>query len=236
MLASAVITKVQRQLVETAGVFWSPAELLSLYNDGEADLNDRVRILQGKYSTDLLLGITEYPLPDNWLAEKAIFVNTPSITPPFTPAWTRLMPSSLEKQAQQNANFLSNESNTFGAPLQFFIWQNAITVVPTPSVTVGSGMVMFYDAKPIPLTGSAQNANLDDVFKDALVQYMLWFAWDKEKEVTLSQKAALAYEAQVRKALSWKKKRQADQRNMIDIDSPVPFSLSGQFFQGFNPF
>lgn len=234
MQAQEIITTVRRQLVETTAAFWGNQELLDLLNDAERDFNNRTRILEGKLVTDVIQGQSEYPLPSNWLSTRALFVNNPDDL--GNQNWYRIQPTNLEKNAQENPNFLDSDPTAQDNPRTYMIWNNILTLLPIPETTVTGGMVMFFRAKPIPITDPTQDINIDDTFKDALVNYMLWKAWKKEKEQALAKDAQADYSDGIREGRKFVKKRSADQKYKIDIISSMPFTYGESFVKGFNPF
>lgn len=237
MQAAPIITKVRRQLVETVAAFWQDQELLDLLNDAELDFNNQTRILEGVYTTSTVQGQQTYALPTNWLSARAIFYNNPSVTTPPVPGWYRIIPTNLEKKAQENPNFLSTSSVQQDKPREYFIWGSNLYLDPIPDTTGSDNLIMFFKAKPIPLTATTQDINLDDSFKDTITNYILWRAWEKEKETELADMAHTAYVQGVKDARRWLKKKSGDQRFRLDIISPFPISGFGDTqVKGFNPF
>ncbi len=228
MIAQDIITRVRQELVETVGSFWTDSELLTLINKGEkAFLND-IRYLEDRANLAIVSGTDRYPLPSNFLSERAVFFND---TTGGGINWKRLTSTSLEKMAQEHPSFLDFSTDKQGIPTRCFIWQRELyfDAVPNISTTV----VMFYKSKPIALTAATQSLNVDDSLGDAIEAYVLWKAWKKEKEPDLAAEARAEYEEWIGKGRRWVKKQAEDRRNRIDIESAIPFNGG---FSSFSPF
>lgn len=224
MQAQELITRVRQELVESVGSFWSDTELLNLLVKGERDFVNRTRILEDRATLDIVAGQSRYPLPANWLSARAVFYNDKQNVSTNPDRWRRLRPSNLEKRAQENQNFLSTETAARGTPHTYWIWGREIIIEPVPLYSGSADLVLFFKSKPISLTVSTQQINIDDSLSDGLEAYMLWKAWKKEKEPDLADEARDEYQAFVQQGLRFVKKQSGDQRFRIDIESAEPLS------------
>lgn len=233
MTAQEIIDQVRAALVEPVAGFWSDTELLGWINRAELDFNNRTRILESKAVTGTISGQIEYPLPSNCLSVRLVLFNDADTASGQTPNWVRIYPSNLEKSGQQTPNFLNTSSGATGTPRSYVIWGRTLLLTPPPLVTAGSNITMFYKAKPIPVALASAQLNLDDSFKDGIIAYVLWKAYEKEQEVDKAAAQQGVYETYVKYGLSWQKKQSGDQRNRLDISSPTPFE--GPYDARFNP-
>lgn len=224
MQAQELIDRVRQELVETVGSFWSDAELLTLLNKGERDFVNRTRILEDRATLDLVAGQSRYPLPANWLSARAVFYNDKQGIATNPDRWRRLRPSNLEKRAQENQNFLSQNTEARGVPHTYWIWGREIIVEPVPQFSGTADIVLFFKSKPIPITLATQQLNVDDSLSDGLEAYVLWKAWKKEKEPDLADEAREEYLGFVRQGLRYVKKQSGDQRFRLDIESAEPLA------------
>ena len=233
MQVQSIITFVRRELVETVGSFWTDAELLDLYNRAERDFVNRTRILEDRAQLDVVAGQSRYPLPPNWLSAKAVFYNDKGGVSAAQDGWRRLIPSNLEKRAQENQNFLSANTENRGTPHTYWIWAREIIIEPAPLYTGSADLVLFFKSKPTTITASSMQTNVDDSLADGLQAYMLWKAWKKEKEPDLADEARDEYVGFVRQGLRFVKKQSGDQRFRLDIQSTQ--SLDGGVGSSFDP-
>jgi hypothetical protein len=222
MQIGEILTNVRAELVEPVAGFWTDAELLRIANRGEADYVRRTRCLEGKYLLSTVNGQAEYPLPVNWTSSKAIFYNDPASD--GTPNWYRLEPTSLEKMAQENQNFLSTATTSRTKPSKYWVWERSINLFPVPDTDGDSNVTMFFKAKPTPLVTTTDSISIDESLSDAIEAYILWRAWSKEKEYDLATEQASRYADLVREGRKWVKLQTGDKVWQIDVRSPVPFS------------
>lgn len=222
MIAQTLITDVRRELVEISASYWTDAELLRHINRAELDFTNKTRILEDTASLSLTQGRLDYPLPPNWLSAKAVFFK---IVDPISGEfrWKRLYPSNLEKTAQQSPNFMHTGAANQGQPNRYWIFQRSLWLDKSPDANNATTLVLFFKSKPIPLTLVTQSLNLDDSLSEAITAYILWKAWAKEQEFDRADAQQLTYDRYVAEGRRWVKKQSGDQRNRIDIDTPIPF-------------
>lgn len=230
MQAQTIISDVRLELVETIGAFWQDTELLRLINKGEMDFVRRTRILEYKASVGTTQGDNAIPLPANWISARAVFFNNPASD--GTPNWLPLRPTNLEKQKQEQPNFMSAATTQQGKPARYWVWGRTLMLDKIPDITASGNIVLFYKGKPIPLTVATQDLNVDDSLADGIAAYVRWKAWKKEKEPDLAQEAKEEYFEFVGQGRAWVKRQTGDQAYKIDIQSPVPITYPTIF----NPF
>lgn len=222
MQAQIILTDVRREILETAASFWSDAELLRHINRAELDFTNKTRILEDTAQLSLTQGRLDYPLPQNWLSAKAVFFKILDADS-GTFRWKRLYPSNLEKTAQQSPNFMNTETTNQGLPQRYWIWGRSLWLDKAPDADNSTTLLLFFKSKPIPLTYVTDSINLDDSLSEAITAYILWKAWAKEQEFDRADAQQLTYDRYVAEGRRWVKKQSGDQRNRIDIDSPLPF-------------
>lgn len=230
MLASELLTQIRSTLVEPVAGFWTDTELLGWLTRAEADYNNRTRILEDVDTSSTVQGINKYVLPSNCLSIRAVSYNDPSNS---TPNWKRLVPSNLEKMYQQNPNFMDTSTASQGQPRAYMIWDRTLYIFPTPDSSGSGNLMLWYKSKPSPITATSSPLHLDDSLREALIAYVLWKAWEKERESDKADEQQQIYENYVKHGLRWQKKQSGDQRNRIDIVSPNAFE--GPFGNTFNP-
>lgn len=231
MTTNDIITQIRSALVEPVAGFWTNEELILWINRGQSDFVNRTRVLEDKDVTSTEANVGVYPLPSNCLSVRAIFINL--ATEGQTANWRRLVPSNLEKNAQQSPNFTATGDGQTGDPGSYMIWGRSLYLFPIPRTTGSDNLMMFFKAKPIDITASDQPLGLDDSLHEALIAYVLWRAFEKEKEFDQAQYQRGIYEGYIQQGLRWAKKQSGDQRYRIDIDSPQP--MDGPIDNRFNP-
>lgn len=233
MKASTIITDVRREIVETVAAFWSDAELLRHLNRGQMDFVNRTRVLEDTAFMDTQAGRGDYPLPANFLSTKLVLHNTPNQD--GSANWKQVFPSTLEKFAQERPNFLSVDSGSLGKPSRFMLWGNTLRISPAPDAanTSGSNLFLWYKSKPINITDTNSDVEIDETLCEALNEYMLWKCFLKEKEKDLAEFHMNNYLAYVKEGRRWIKKRTGNMKNRFDLESA--FGLTMTDVSGFNP-
>jgi len=231
MTTADILAQIRSALVEPVPGFWTDEELLRWINRGQLDFVNRTRVMEDKYTTSTQNGVGIYPLPENCLSVHAIFINV--ATTGQSANWLRLVPSNLEKNAQQAPNFTATGTGQTGSPGSYMIWGRSLYLFPIPNTDGSDDILMFFKSKPLDITASDQPLGLDDSLHEALIAYTLWRAFEKEKEFEQAIYQRGIYEGYIQQGLRWAKKQSGDQRYRLDIDSPTPFS--GPFDNRFNP-
>lgn len=221
MQAQTILTDVRRELIESTAAYWSDAELLRHLNRGELDFSNKTHILEDTAQLSLIQGRLDYPLPANWLSAKAVFFKIVNTDGTFR--WKRLYPTNLEKNAQQQPNFMNTTDANQGTPQRYWVWNRSLWLDKAPDALNSTYLLLFYKSKPIALTAATQQINLDDSLSEALFEYIMWKALRKEQEFDAADEHKLEYDRYVAEGRKWVKKQSGDQRNRIDIDSPIPF-------------
>lgn len=229
MTGTELVALIRSELVEPIEAYWYDTELLAWINQGERDFTQRVHGLQSTATITTVAGRMDYPLPANWLSTRAVFFNRRQDN---IDNWTRVIPTNLEKMAQEHPNFLSSETQSLGTPCQYFIWERSIWLRPTPEES-DKTVKMFYQSKSIGLTDLSQTLNVDDSLADGIKAYVLWKAWNKEKEMDLAAEQRELYFSYIGEARRWIKKQSGDQAYKIDLNSPVPFTFGIDPNRGF---
>lgn len=241
MTTVEMLSQIRSELVEPVQGFWTDEELLLWLNRAQIDFTNKTRILEDKEMTSTEGGVGVYPLPSNCLSVRAIFINLAQPTessPTPAPNWQRLIPTNLEKNAQQAPNFTSTDSSQTGDPSSYMIWGRDLYLFPvprtvtSPNIQPTENLLMFFKAKPLDITTSNQ-PTIDDSLQDGLIAYVLWKAYAKEKEKESAAEQFTLYQSYINQGRSWVKKQSGDQKYKIDIQSPTPFN--GPFDNRFNP-
>lgn len=231
MTTAEILANIRSELVEPVQGFWSDNELIMWLNRAQLDYARQTNILEDTSTSSTEASVGIYPLPENCLSVKAIFLNI--ATTGQTPNWIRLIPSNLEKNAQQTPNFTSTDATQTGQPGSYMIWGRELYLFPVPLLEGSDNILMFYKAKPIDITASNSPVGLDSSLHDALIAYVLWKAYAKAKEKDDSLEQQVIYMNFVKQGRAWVKKQSGDQKWKLDIISRVPFQ--GPFDNRFNP-
>ena len=232
MLVSDLIAQVRSELQEASPGYWSNDELLSWLNLAEADYINRTRLLEDKATMTTVAGRVDYPLPSNWMSTKMVWYHKPD-EGGVDHQWM-LMPTNLEKMAEETQDPLTTSTTKRDDPSAFWIWGKTLNLKPPPKDD-GHTVTMLYESKPIPLTQLTDSLNVDDSLADGPRNYVLWHAWLKEGETDRAMQAKAEYESCVRDGLRYKKKQMGNLARSIDIRTSKPLQGTSRSV-GSNPF
>lgn len=223
MLASELITDIRAELDEPVAAFWSDARLLALINKAERDYIQKTRCLSAFATMSTVAGTQAYPMPTYWLGSvKALYNDSTDLT--GSPNWRPMESTSLEKLSQERPNFISTVSADRGKPMRYAIHGQEIYLHPCPDTTASNNLMLFFEAKPTPLTTTAGSINIDDSLSRAIVEFCLWKAWAQDNEDAKAAESKQNYIDMIGEGFKWKKKQQLDARWRLDVESGTPFS------------
>lgn len=213
MKVKDIIQRVRRELLETAGAFWSDEELLDLINKAETELSHHIDVLEDTCYMSLEKGLNVYKLPANFLGVKAILLKDEKES-----KWTKLNPSTINLMSRTNLSFLSTDEKSYGLPKHYFVWGDEIFFSPTPDKEYT--VYLFYKAIPFRKTSVEDELSFPDIFSEAIEEYVLWKAWKKEKELDLAKNSKTEFYESITKYKKFLKKRIETYRRQFYLDEP----------------
>lgn len=219
---------VRGQLLEPVAGFFTDAELLAAINAGEADFFGWVHGKDAISDTSTQAGRQTYTLPGGIISIKKVFYN--DLNADGSDNWKELEPTTLEKMSQEHPNFLSDSTLDRGTPARFMMHADELWFQPVPD-TDGREVKVFHVSIPDPLETLNDYLDMDDSLVDGLKSYVLWQAWEKDKEPQRAAVEKANYQAYLGKGRRFYARRMGGLRRSIDLDSSRPYSRSsGQPF------
>ncbi len=239
MTGRDIVQGLRAEVIEPNPAFFTDTTLLYWINRAQADYVRRTRCFQSYAFMSSKVGLKKYPMPANWLASEKIFWNNPANG---VPNWSPLKPTSLEKMAQENPNWLSDDSSMAGTIQQYFIQNRDLYVFPANRLDGQNDIFMFFEAKPIKLLTLDDQLSIDDSLVEGIASYCLWKMWKMDQENELAEQERVRYEGttpggsggEIGQGLKWRKQRVLDGKWKIDIESYMPFNYSSVNGSAFN--
>lgn len=222
MLASEIIENVRSEILEVSANFWSEPELLRLLNRGLKKYVNETRMQESHAFLTTTPGIRRYVLPSTVLSIKLVMFK--QVNDNGDISWKILTLSTIERIAREFPTFLDTSAVNRGTPAQAAVYDRYLEFDRAPSVSSDSDLFIFFKSKPADVPTSDSHIAIDDVATEGLIQFILWKAWMKEKELALAKDAKNEYDIEVRKGRRWVKKQMGMLRNRLDIESSYPFS------------
>src|ERR1035437_9761936 len=172
-----IVSDVRAEVIEPAPGFFSSPRLLALINLAQKEYVRKTRVLQSFAWASTQVGIGTYPMPVDWLGSECIFWQDQTGE---VPIWRRLLPTTLEKMAQESPNFLSTDSRMLTKPAKYFINGNTLYIYPKPQFSGANDIFMYYQSREIPLTSLNDPLSIDDSLSPAIRAYVLWKMWAQD--------------------------------------------------------
>lgn len=207
--AQAIINQAAFTLQDSTNVRWTRAELLGYVNDGQRDL---CLAKPDAYSLTVaaqLVAGTRQTIPANGVAFVRIVRNMglAGTTPGRAPRQI-----GLSTMDQQNPNW---HSATAAAVVQEYVYDDRdpkLFYVSPPQPAVGQGYIdLLYHAAPADLANEAATIIIDDIYKTALVNYVIYRAYLKEGEFT-NPTGAMAHRSEFLNLLGFKEKSEGNEK------------------------
>lgn len=219
-----LVSDVRAEVLEPSPAFFSSGRMLALINLAQKEYVRKTRCLQNFAWTSTVQGVGVYPMPADWMGSECIFWqnNTGG-----TPVWKRLIPTTLEKMAQESPNFLSNQSDMLGNPVKYFIHASNLYIYPKPLTSGTNDIFMYYQSREIPLTSLSGQLSVDDSLTTGLRAFILWKMWAQDQEPDLAKEQKELFKEELGYGIKWRNQRILDLKRKIDIESYQPFTTSG---------
>lgn len=183
MLASDIISSVRVVLNDGAGVYWTDSEMLGWVNDAQlvvavvrpdsvSDTADVTLVAGSKQSlpTD---GIRLLDIVRN-TGGRAVRLIERETLDLFDPSWhTGTASSTVKHYVYDNR-----------VPMTFYVY---------PPATAGSSVEMTYSKMPTPATSASSALTIPEIYKDIMVNYVLFRAYSKDAEHAANAGLASTY-------------------------------------------
>lgn len=218
-----IVTDVRAEVIEPSPTFFSNARMLALINLAQKEYVRKTRCLQNFAWTSTVQGESAYPMPQDWLGSECIFWND---VVEGRSNWRRVMPTSLEKMAQETPNFLSSDSQMLGKPQKYYIVGSTLYLFPRPELSGSNDIFMYYQSREIPLQTLNDPLSVDDSLAPGLRAYVLWKLWKQDQENELGEEQHQLFNEEIGFGIKWRNQRILDLKRKIDIESYQPYSYS----------
>lgn len=166
-----VVTRVRRTFGDEAAVQVTDDDIIRWINDGQVEIvkhNDTA--LQTTDFMDLVQGTSQYNLPDDLLVLRSLRYKYDSMS-----SFNRLTYKNMQQFDEEIDGWdgtVYNEST----PYFFTIYENKVTLFPTPSESSVGGLKLLYNQKPTDVTGLSDTLALPLLYHNTIVKYCMWQA------------------------------------------------------------
>lgn len=189
LAVNTITGRVATQLHDTANTRWSAADLVSLVNEAQVSIIKKVPTAYTKTSTETLVAGTQQSIPTDGYELIDVVRNMTGATPGNVVRMVDMKTLDAVDPTWHTA--------TGASPVEEFMYdlenKNVFYVNP-PQPATPTEVQLVYSAEP-PTASAGGNLILDDIYENALIEFMLYRALSRDAEYSGPEgKAAIHYE------------------------------------------
>lgn len=188
MNVSDVVNRVKRTFGDEAGVQITDADVIRWINDAQLQIcvkNDG--LLETTVATNVVKGQQEYASPVDILKLRSIMHNG-----------YRIKNMSFAEFNEYVDGFKSPTAFAEGEPQVFMVWNNSITLFPTPSVSITGGLKVYYTRTPASVGTLADALTVPLEYHISIVDYCLEQAHALDEDLEKAAYSKARFEDTVR--------------------------------------
>lgn len=173
-----VVTRVKRTFGDEAGVQITDADLIRWINDAQEEIVlTNAGLMETTGTANVVQNQAEYDVPIDFSVLRSL---------KFKGVRLKAMAFAEFNEYLDGYSATSNPYGT-GTPEVFMVWNNKITLFPTPNETLASGLSVFYMKHPAAVTNLADALSLPLNYHNSIVNYCLQQAYELDEDYTKSQ-------------------------------------------------
>lgn len=177
MLASDIIIRVQRIFGDEAGVQLTSDDVIRFINDGIREIvYKNESLLQKTATANSVANQQDYSVPTDVLIVRGITWKDTGET-----SYHHLKGLTLNEFNEYIDGWDGSDYGT-AIPLVYMIYEDQITVFPTPAVSTTAAMKIYYNRKPATVTVASDTPDIPDIYHETLVKYCLSQAYEMDED------------------------------------------------------
>lgn len=183
-----IITRVQRTFGDESGAQITPEDIIRWINDAQEEIVEaNETLMQTTSSTDVVAGQAEYDYPSDLSIFRSMKYNG-----------YRLRYMSFN-EFNEYLDGYNSPVGVFGpgTPEVLMVWQNKITVFPTPSINLTNGFTIYYVRHPVAVVTTADTPEVPTQYHKAIVDYCLKQAYELDEDTAKQQVKDAAFQAKM---------------------------------------
>lgn len=174
--ASDVITAVQRQFGDEAGIQVTDSDIFRWINDAQREILVVNKTYKATAVTDLVAGTYEYTFPDEPIVDiQSIWING-----------TRIKYQSFPEFEEYSVANDPNRNNT-GTPYVWTEWAGQFIFYPTPDTDSAGGIKIHYTRGATEVSSAADPLSVPDLYFNRVVEYCMAQAYELDEDYQASQ-------------------------------------------------
>lgn len=171
-----VATRVRREFGDEASVQITDDDIIRWINDAQQQIAvNNEGLMETKSNTDVIAGQSEYLTPVDMSVLRSLSYQGFHLRSMTLNEFNEYMtgyeaPGSLNPYGQ-------------GIPICFTVWQDKITLFPTPSESVTGGLYIYYIRYPTSVTTLADDLSVPQEYHNSIVSYCLQQAYELDEDM-----------------------------------------------------
>lgn len=180
MNVQQVVTNVKRVFGDEAGIQITDDDIISWINSAQEDIsNDNPGMLETTGVASIISGQPDYDMPADMVAFRSLQYNG-----------VHLNKLSFNEFNEYLDGFRKTNPPLFGngIPDCFMMWNNRVTLFPTPNVSITNGLVIYYIRHPSQVVTFGDPLTVPVQYHKAIIDYCLRQAYELDED---TQKATI---------------------------------------------
>jgi hypothetical protein len=172
------VTRVKRTFGDEAGVQITDQDLIRWINDGQEEIcTNNEGLMETTSASDSVANQAEYDVPVDFSVLRSLKYKG-----------YRLKALSFA-EFNEYLDGYSATPNSYGpgTPVVFMVWNNKITLFPTPDASITAAIGIFYIKRPSPVGNLADDLSIPLQYHNAVVNFCLQQAYELDEDYAKAQ-------------------------------------------------
>lgn len=176
LTVTQIKARVTTQFGDTDGAQVVDASIINWVNDAMREITQQQDLLQKVGSSNSVANQAQYNLPTDVLHIRRLAYSGFALQQITIEDANNLVPGSSESVAQ---------GYPVGTPISYWIYANQINLYPAPSVSIASGITIYYTRQPTVVTSTSDTPELPAEYDNRIVEYCLKQAFELDMNTTM---------------------------------------------------
>lgn len=177
MLASDIITRVQRQFGDEAAVQVTEADIIRWINDGQREIvKHNEELLEKTATTSTVAGQQEYTLPADLMIFRSLTYKDTGMN-----SFQKLKGYSFN-QFNELIDQWDGTDYPEGVPTVYTQYAGKFILFPIPVLSLTNSIKIYYNRKPTDVSTGASTVDLPDQYFEVLVKHCLSQAYEMDED------------------------------------------------------
>lgn len=170
-----IANRVKRQFGDQAGIQITDTDIIRWINDAQEDIaNDNQGLLEATGVADIVSGQQDYSLPADFSMLRSLQYNG-----------VHLQKLSFNEFNEYIDGFKKTNPPLYGngIPDSFMVWNNTVTMFPTPNQSIVGGLTIYYIRHPTQIASFSDAITVPVQYHSAIVDFVLQKAYELDEDM-----------------------------------------------------